>query len=108
MLYTMKRFACVLVLVALTGCAVSAKKWASIPRCPNLSVHQVERTLGKPSSVKNEHMRVFRYGPGGWYEGIATIYRYDLGGDEGRSRYVEFYFDGDKYLSDSTNIPIKF
>ena len=104
----MKQIVSIVVLIALVGCATPAEKWTSIPRGPDLTIYQFQKSLGKPSSVRYERTKVFRYGPGGWFDGVATIYRYDFGENKGMDRYVEFYFDGDKYLADSTNLPLKF
>ena len=92
----------------LLGCASQKEKWierwASIPRGPDLTTKQVTAALGKPSVIRYETTRVFRYGPGGWFEGLVTIYRYNIKLSNGDWRYTEYYFDADEYLSGSTNI----
>jgi hypothetical protein len=108
MFYTMNRLSVILVSMALAGCATPSEKWSSIPRGPDLTTTQVKKKLGNPSSIRHEYIKVFRYGPGGWFNGNATVYRYNFGNYQGKERYVEIFFDGDKYLADSTNIPLEF
>lgn len=103
----MKRRLTMVALMALVGCATPLEKWSSIPRGSDLTASLVQKELGNPSRIRHENMKVFRYGPGGWFNGDVTVYRYNYGNYKGKNRYIEIYFDGDKYLADSTNIPLK-
>lgn len=82
------------------------ERWSSIAKSHELTPTQVKMALGEPSVIRHETTRVFRYGPVGWFEGRVTIYRYNIKLSDGDWRYIEYYFDGDKYLSESTNITL--
>jgi len=70
----------------------------------NLKPAAIVEKFGKPTSIRNVRTKVFRVGPGGWYSGDVTIYRYEYKYRRNEVRYIEFYFAGDTYLSDGTDI----
>jgi len=91
----------------LVGCVSPVKKWAAIDRGSNLTPQEVTEALGTEPKVRQEHKKVFLYSKEGWFEGNVTVYRYDFGSKKnGREEYAEFYFDGDRYLSDTTTMPM--